>query len=84
MTPQPPPPAKPTYAKTAKQPSEQSSQIAKTTPFKTAKRPSKYVCWGLGLIVKADQKTTITEIIKEGNSSAKENLKPGDEIVKVG
>jgi len=42
------------------------------------------VSWGLGIIVKSDQKTTITDFIKEGNRSAKEFLKVGDEIIKVG
>jgi len=42
------------------------------------------VSWGLGIIVKSDQKTTITDFIKEGTRSAKEFLKVGDEIIKVG
>ena len=61
-----------------------SSQASSPTLIKASPKAKEYVCWGLGVIVKTDQKITITDFIKEGNRSAKEFLKVGDEIIKVG
>jgi hypothetical protein len=63
----------------------QNRPTGKSIPTANVKKTvSEYWCWGLGVSVKTDQRTTITEIAEEGYSSAKTILKVGDEIVRVG
>ena len=49
-----------------------------------AVKVEEYWSWGLGVIVRTDKTTTITQIADHGHSSARTDLKLGDEIVKVG
>ena len=63
----------------------QSHPSVKPIPTVGEKKASKYMCWGLGVIVITNEKATIIEEIQEQSySSAKEFLKVGDEIIKVG
>jgi hypothetical protein len=57
---------------------------SKTSGISDKKTAQEYWCWGLGVLVKTDEKTTVTEIADQGYSTARTYLKVGDEIIKVG
>jgi len=50
----------------------------------TEKKISEYWCWGLGVAVKTDTTTTVTEFIEDSRSPAKNLLQIGDEIIGIG
>lgn len=49
-----------------------------------ARKVREYWSWGLGVLVKTEQNTVITKIDDSGYSSARKDLRIGDEIVRIG
>jgi len=68
----------------ANKPLKASSSQKIYTQRAEKKKASEYWCWGLGVMVKTHQKTTVTKFADAGYSSAKKCLRLGDEILKVG
>ncbi len=59
-------------------------QVLLTSEHRSSPKVKEYWSWGLGVLVKTGTNTVITGISDLGHSSARTDLRIGDEIIRIG